>query len=142
MATKSRGLGMCLRPTEKRTIDDLCALLTLTERHAVSITATPDYANHGRGGCDVLIDRGRILCAVEHTSLDSFHGQRHDDAAFGPVILPLEEAIRVRRPGWEVTVGVPARALPTERAWREAFPSLREACLGAVESMDDAERRT
>src|SRR5881397_889839 len=103
---------MCLRPAEQRTIDDFCALLTLAEQHAVSITATPDCANQGWGGCDALIDRGGVVSAVEHTSLDSFHGQRHDDAAFGQVIRPLEEAIRARRPGWEVMVGVPVRAFP------------------------------
>ena len=96
---------MCLRPAEQRTIDDFCALLTLTEEHAVSITATPDCTSHGRGGCYALIDRGGVVFAVEHTSLDSFHGQRHDDVAFGPVIRPLEEAIRARRPGWDVTIG-------------------------------------
>src|SRR2546422_11497050 len=98
---------MCLRPAEQRTIDDFCALLTIAEQRAVSIPATPDCASKGRGGCDALIDRGGVVCAVEHTSLDSFHGQRHDDAAFGLVIRPLEEAICARFPGWDVTIGVP-----------------------------------
>src|SRR5882724_11638307 len=115
---------MCLRPAEQRTIDDFCALLTLAEQHTVSITATPDCASHGRGGCDALIDRGGFVCAVEHTSLDSFQGQRHDDVAFGQVIRPLEEAIRAHRPSWEVMVAVPVRALPTEGTWREALPAL------------------
>jgi hypothetical protein len=132
---------MCLRPAEQRTIDDFCALLTRAEHRPVSISETPDCANQGRSGCDALIDRGGVVCAAEHTSLNSFHGQRHDDAAFGQVIRPLEEAIRARRPGWEVIVGVPVRALPTERTWREALPALREVFLSEIESLVDGERR-
>jgi hypothetical protein len=132
---------MCLRPAEQRTIDDFCGFLTFAEQHAVSITATPDCASQGRGGCDALIDRGGGVCAVEHTSLDSFHGQRHDDAAFGQVIHLLEEAIRAHRAVWDVTIGVPVRALPTERAWREALPAPREVVLSKIESMVDGERR-
>jgi hypothetical protein len=108
----------------------------------VSITETPDCTSQGRGGCDALIDRGGVAYAVEHTSLDSFNEQRHDDAAFGHVIRPLEEAIRARRPGWDTMVSVPVRALPTERAWRETLPALREALLSEIESLVEGERRT
>src|SRR5439155_25463144 len=118
------------------------APLTLHVQHAVSVTATPDCASQGRGGCDALIDRGGVVYTVEHTSLDSFHGQRHDDAAFGQVIRPLEAAIRAHRPGWDVTIGLPVRALPTERAWREAFRALREVLLSEIETLVDGERRT
>jgi len=40
-----------------------------------------------------------------------------------------------------VTIGVPVRALPTERAWREAFPALREVLLSEIERLVDSERR-
>jgi hypothetical protein len=93
-------------------IHGLCRFLSLVEGRKVIIVRKPDREEGG--GCDAIIEKSGKQQAVEHTRLESFKGQRADDAVFNKVIVPLETDGEIPRkfPDSYVEIVVPVRAVP------------------------------
>lgn len=121
---------------QDETIKEFCLRLAQIEGHGVRVLEYPDQVNSGKGGCDAIIERGERHFALEHTTIDSYLGQRLDDARFRKFILfPLETAVRSKfRDSW-VEIVVPASALSHGADWQEITASLQKSCLDAVGSM-------
>lgn len=95
-------------------IDALCRFLSKVSDGPVRVLRNPDREDGG--GCDAIIDRVGRKQAVEHTRLESFQGQRADDAVFNEVVVPLEVGGEIVRafPDSYIEIVVPVRAVPRE----------------------------
>lgn len=119
---------------EEYVIAGLCRFLSLVEGRKVTIVRRPDREEGG--GCDAIIDRPGKAQAVEHTRLDSFKGQRADDAVFNQVIVPLETDGEIPRqfPDSYVEIIVPVRAVPRGMPRTELRKRLMEGVIRGIAS--------
>lgn len=117
---------------EDKTIKEFCARIAAIEKVEVRILERPDRDNPGQGGCDAIIERGGKKFAVEHTTIDSFAGQRADSARFKKVVVPLEKVIRESYPDSWIEIAVPVEAVPTGTDWPKLSKALQRECLKII----------
>jgi len=114
---------------EDRVIGALCSVMEKVEGHRVRVISNPDRANRGRPGCDAILSRGNRQCAVEHEIVESFRGQKEDDARFREVILPVESALASAFPEDDVSVVVPVGAIPSKTQWTAISRGLADGLI-------------
>lgn len=125
---------------EERVVSELCDFLALREGVEVHVTGRPDREPGASGGCDALIDRGGIACAVEVTRL--FPAWQHPRT-----VKRLEEirpivAARVvaARPHAIVMVGVPVEEFHRGVDWQELSLCFANAAVDALRDLQPNQR--
>ena len=126
---------MTSREREDRTIDRFCKRLEAIEQLVVSVLKRPDRDNPGKRGCDAIIERGSRRFALEHTTIDSFLGQRADSDRFRRVLIPIEEEIRNAYPESWIEICIPAHAAPNGTNWSGITRALAEGCIRRIAEM-------
>lgn len=116
---------------EDRTITEFCDRMSILEGHLVKVIERPDRVHHGKGGCDAIILRGDREEALEHTTVDSYKGQREDDARFTRVVVPIEESIRKAFPDSYIWVSVPVHVIPNGMTSKQ----LEIACIEIIKKV-------
>lgn len=125
---------------EDKTIEQFCGQLSKIEQQEVRVVARPDRDNPGQGGCDAIIKRGKQLFAVEHTTIDSFKGQRADDARFNQMVVPLEKEILSLYPDSHIEISIPINAFSVGTNWPELTKIFKNRCFETIAKMPFSER--
>jgi hypothetical protein len=96
--------------------------------HTVGRTGSPDREERDTRACDAILQSAAMTFAVEHTTLDSFRGQREDDARFREVLGQLENQLKDRLPD-HVDLCIPTRAIVPGQDWRSITSIIRSWLL-------------
>ena len=125
---------------EDRVIRELCDHLALREGVEVVVTSRPDREPDANGGCDALVQRGSVACAVEVTRL--FQAPQH------PRVVKLLEEIRpaiaksvvAAFPASIVMVGVPVEEFQRGLDWQALCRSVSDAAIEALRDLSPGVR--
>jgi len=112
-----------------------CVRLHLQQRDGVQLrkTASPDREERNEKACDALLEGHGRRYAVEHTTLDSYEGQRGDTARFDAAFGPLDERFRDQLP-YDLEIAVPVHSL-IGRNWGEIRAAVERYIVGASASV-------
>lgn len=92
-----------------------------------------DKADERQGGCDAILEGKHDRFAVEVTRIDSFLGQRSDDARFQKVMGDLEQRVGTIKDWVEITIDV--GAIPTGHDWGKLSLGIEEWLLGHLQDL-------
>jgi hypothetical protein len=125
-----------MRLREDRALEAFAVALEISDGQPGVITARPDR-DGAAGGADAIIRRLGRDWAVEHTTIDSFPGQREDNDRLRRVFGPAREAIAEAYPALRITLGVPLGAVPTKTSWARITSTYSELVIAALQDHGD-----
>jgi hypothetical protein len=98
---------------EKKIIEVLRLHMCKTSEEPIHHASYPEEIRFSKGErpCDATWQEPREAYAVEHTTVDSFMGQRHDDDRFCKLMGKLEKEWSVHPDDW-LEIAIDVRAIP------------------------------
>lgn len=105
--------------------------LWLQQQCAVSVQGErkyPDRLERSEKACDSILTTAPVPTAVELTYIESFPGQREDDARFMKVLGAIEPEVEGRLDG-SLGITIPIRSIKTGRSWDKARAELTKKIL-------------
>src|SRR5262245_34178863 len=120
-----------MRLREDLALERFCERLELLDGQPARVIGRPDRDSPGRGGCDAIVERNGIIHAVEHTTIDTFPGQRADDARYLSVLWPVADVIRRHFPDLRIMITVGTFVVHPGTDWKKVARRFRDECLGA-----------
>lgn len=126
-----------MRKREDEVLTAFCRALAIIDGEPATIIDRPDRRLPGAGGCEAILERRGRQWAVEHTTFDSFPGQRLDDARLRAVLDPAMQSIAAAFPGWRITVGVPIGAVPTGVPWPSVTTAFADGVIESLQSLPE-----
>lgn len=125
---------------EDRVIGELCDYMALREGVEVVVTSRPDREPGANGGCDALVQRGSVACAVEVTRL--FQAPQHPRVV--KVLEEIRPAIAERVVAAFSTsivmVGVPIEEFQPGLDWQALSRSVSDAAIEALRDLSTGVR--
>jgi hypothetical protein len=97
-------------------IDHVRLFLSQRLGREVEQTGSPDREDRNTRACDAILRDETTTFAVEHTAVDSFRGQREDDARFRQVLEQLESRLKDQLPH-HIDLCIPTHAIVPGRNW-------------------------
>ena len=109
-----------MKRADDKHVDDVidCVRLHLSQRDGLQLTKTgaPDREQRNRKECDALLETPEVRYAIEHTSLDSYEGQREDTARFDAVVRHVDGKFTGRLL-YDLHIALPAQGIPKGCDW-------------------------
>lgn len=105
--------------------------LWLRQQRAVVIEGArryPDRVERGEKACDAILATVPVLTAVELTYIESFSGQREDDARFMKILGSIEPEVAGRLDG-SLDITVPIRSILPGSPWEKTRVALTRKIL-------------
>jgi hypothetical protein len=121
---------------EKKVIEVLRLHVCKTSGEAIDHNSYPEEIHVSKGArpCDVTWQGPHRTYTIEHTTIDSFVGQRHDDDRFRKLMGTLEKEWSDHPDDW-LEIAIDVAAIPNGVSWGELYNRIKVWLIQNVPSL-------